>query len=134
MATSQFGDGTPAPPALAGSIIEQQRAANKIARLLRERLSTSLHFRIEAQFTVSTTRLVIHYGTQLNDTVELDYTVGDPLDDPGWLLDMAKLILHTVSEGESDFFIARELDHYNIMDEDGCCIFEFGRAYESRAS
>lgn len=128
MASSQFGDGTPAPPALACSIIEQQRAANKIARLLRERLSASLHFQIEAQFTASTTRLVIHYGTQLNDTVELDYTVGDPLDDPGWLLVMANRILRTVNEGESDFFIARELDHYHIMDEDGRCIFEFGRA------
>ena len=128
MSPCSFGDGTVAPPALSGTIIEQQRAANKIARLLRERVSASLNYRIEAQFTISTTRLVIHYGTQLNNTVELDFTVGEPLDDPGWLMDMAKLMLHKINEGESDFSIAHELDHFNIMDEAEHCIYEFGRA------
>lgn len=128
MSPCSFGDGTVAPPALGRSIIEQQRAANKIARLLREQLSASLHYRIEAQFTVSTTRLVIHYGTQLNDTVELDFTVSEPLDDPGWLMAMAKLMLHKITEGESGFSIAHELDHFNIMDEAEQCIYEFGRA------
>jgi len=128
MSPCSFGDGTVAPPALSGAIVEQQRAANKIARLLRERMSASLHYRIEAQFTVSTTRLVIHYGAQLNDTVELDFTVGEPLDDPGWLMDMAKLMLHKINEGESGFSIAHELDHFNIMDEAEHCIYEFGRA------
>ncbi|MGE8152023.1 hypothetical protein ACQKP5_12330 [Pseudomonas vancouverensis] len=127
MPPCSFGDGTVAPPALGRSIIEQQRAANKIARLLRERLSAT-RYRIEAQFTVSTTRLIIHYGAQLNDSVELDYTVGEPLDDPGWLLEMANWILHTLNEGESDFFIAHELDHFNILDEAEHCIYEFGRA------
>lgn len=127
MPPCSFGDGTVAPPALSRSIIEQQRAANKIARLLRERLSAA-HYRIEAQFTVSTTRLIIHYGAQLNDTVELDFTVGEPLDDPGWLMEMAKWMLHNINEGESDFFIAHELDHFNILDEAEHCIYEFGRA------
>ncbi|KJZ36656.1 hypothetical protein [Pseudomonas fluorescens] len=127
MSPCSFGDGTVAPPALGRSIIEQQRAANKIARLLRERLSAA-HYRIEAQFTVSTTRLIIHYGAQLNDTVELDFTVGEPLDDPGWLMEMAKWMLHNINEGESDFLIAHELDHFNILDEAEHCIYEFGRA------
>ncbi|PYC05051.1 hypothetical protein DMX04_04440 [Pseudomonas koreensis] len=127
MPPCSFGDGTVAPPALSRSIIEQQRAANKIARLLRERLSAA-HYRIEAQFTVSTTRLIIHYGAQLNDTVELDFTVGEPLDDPGWLMEMAKWMLHNINEGESDFLIAHELDHFNILDEAEHCIYEFGRA------
>lgn len=123
-----FGDGTVAPPAVSRSIIEQQRAANQIARLLRERMSASLHYRIEAQFTVSTTRLIIHYGAQLKDSVELDFTVGEPLDDPGWLLEMAKWVLHNINEGKSDFSIAHELDHFNIMDDAEHCIYEFGRA------
>lgn len=127
MSPCSFGDGTVAPPALGRSIIEQQRAANKIARLLRERLSAAC-FRIEAQFTVSTTRLIIHYGAQFDGSVELDYTVSDPLDDPGWLLEMANWMLHTLDEGESDFSIAHELDHFNIMDEAEQCIYEFGRA------
>ncbi|WP_223522346.1 hypothetical protein [Pseudomonas sp. A-B-26] len=127
MSPCSFGDGTVAPPALGRSIIEQQRAANKIARLLRERLSAT-RYCIEAQFTVSTTRLIIHYGAQFNDAVELDFTVGEPLDDPGWLMDMAKLMLHQINEGESDFSIAHELDHFNIMDEAEQCIYEFGRA------
>ncbi|WP_448645472.1 hypothetical protein [Pseudomonas mohnii] len=127
MPPCSFGDGTVAPPALSRSIIEQQRAANKIARLLRERLSAA-HYRIEAQFTVSTTRLIIHYGAQLKDTVELDFTVGEPLDDPGWLMEMAKWMLHNINEGESDFSIAHELDHFNIMDDAEHCIYEFGRA------
>lgn len=127
MPPCSFGDGTVAPPALSRSIIEQQRAANKIARLLRKRLSAA-HYRIEAQFTVSTTRLIIHYGAQLKDTVELDFTVGEPLDDPSWLMEMAKWMLHNINEGESDFTIAHELDHFTIMDDAEHCIYAFGRA------
>lgn len=131
MAICLFGDGTAAPPALSRTIIEQQRAANKISRLLRAQFPATQRYNIEAQFTASTTRLVVHYGTQQfgQHTVELDYTAGDPLDDSGWLQDMATLILSAVKEGISQFYISHELDHYHIMDDSEHCIYEFGKAW-----
>lgn len=132
MPTFTFGDRTAAPPAFSPSIIEQQRAANKIARLLRSQFPSKRRFSIEAQFTPSTTRLVVHYGAQRVDeqTVELDFTVGDPLDDSGWIREMATLILLDVNKDVSNFYIAHDLDFYHISDENEHCLYEFGRAVE----
>ena len=128
MINQKYGDGLIGPPELSFRIIEQQRAANKIARSVRKKLAGKLSFNIEAQLSSTLTRLVFHYGSDepFKKTVEIDFTAGEPLDDKEWLDDMAKIILKTIASGRSELLIPRDLDYINIMDSNNKCIYDFG--------
>ncbi len=128
MINQKYGDGLIGPPELCFGIIEQQRAANKIARAVRKKLAGKLSLNIEAQLSSTLTRLVFHYSSDgaFKKTVEIDFTAGEPLDDKEWLDDMAKIILKTIASGRSELIIPRDLDYINIMDSNNKCIYEFG--------
>ena len=129
MINQEYGDGRIGPPELCRETIEQQRAANKIARIVRKKLVGQIRLNIEAQLSSTLTRLVFHYGSDelFKNTVELDFTVGEPLDDKEWLNDMAKIILKTIASGRSELFTPKDLDYINVMDSNNKCIYELGK-------
>lgn len=129
MINQEYGDGRIGPPRLCRETIEQQRAANKIARIVRKKLAGQIILNIEAQLSPTLTRLVFHYGYDglFKNTVEFDFTAGDPLDDNEWLNETAKIILKTIASARSELFISQDIDHINVMDSNNKCIYEFGK-------
>lgn len=129
-----YGDGTPAQPITSREVIEQQRVANRLARLIRAELETSIWLSCEADVSPTATRFVVHYtsttmGTKFSRRIEIDFGIGDLLDDIEWISELAQWAASAIRKGDSDLIMTRELNYLRLLDDEGKTIYEDGKPH-----
>lgn len=129
-----FGDGSEAFLCLSREVLEQQRACYHVARAVRAALPPGTLVNIEADISPQLTRFVIHFAerspleSENMKTVEVDFHPGCPLEDKVWIDSIARYLVDTIRNNDSDLLIDSKLDYVRICDEDGKTLYQRGRA------
>jgi hypothetical protein len=131
-----YGDGTPAQPITSREVVEQQRVANRLARLIRAELEESLWLSCEADISPTMTRFIVHYasaamGRKFSRRIEIDFGVGDLLDDNEWINEIAQWAVSAIRKGDSELIMTRELNFLRLLDGDGSTIYEDGKPHSA---
>ena len=133
-----YGNGRPAPPAMAREAVELQRVAGRIANTIRHRADGDYWINIEADVSPTLLRLVFHYRAGSSRpradnearTVELNLIAGHPIDDSAWVASVIDDVWRDICQGESDLIVPHVLDFVRYVAEDGGTIFHDGNALE----
>ncbi|MBF7728596.1 hypothetical protein [Pseudomonas sp. N040] len=122
-----YGDGKPAPPIVCREIIELQRASNKIARTITKKLLDSHSFDFSISISPTIVRFVVAYGikNKPDGVVELNFVIGDPIDDAKWIKEVANRVIATIRSDESELYIYKIVDELLIDSNDGSTIYQY---------
>jgi hypothetical protein len=121
-----YGDGRLAPPIACREIIELQRTSNRIARIISQGLrSHSFEFSISISPTI--VRFVVNYGRLIkpDGVVELNFVIGDPIDDAEWINEVAKRVIKLIKSDASDLYTYKIIDELIIVSDDGDSVYEY---------